>query len=211
MKIKICGITDLDTAIAAVEYGADALGFVFAESKRRITVDRAKEIIKVLPKNFLKIGVFVNEQKETIERILEETEINAIQLHGDESPDDCAGFLTPVIKAISIGSAKDILKADEYECEYLLLDSPNGKYRGGNGTSFDWGVAAGKKVKRKKVILAGGLTPGNVIEAIQIVQPYMVDVSSGVELDGKKDKEKIKRFIDEVKGRKRNGNIQIAR
>ncbi|KOP82971.1 phosphoribosylanthranilate isomerase [Cytobacillus solani] len=211
MKIKICGITDLDTAIAAVEYGADALGFVFAESKRRITIDRAKEIIKVLPKNFLKIGVFVNEQKETIERILEETEINAIQLHGDESPDDCAGFLTPVIKAISIGSAKDILKADEYECEYLLLDSPKGKYRGGNGTSFDWGVAAGQKVKRKKVILAGGLTPGNVIEAIQIVQPYMVDVSSGVELDGKKDKEKIKRFIDEVKGRKRNGNIQIAR
>lgn len=211
MKVKICGITDLDPALAAVEYGADALGFVFAESKRKITIERAKNIISFLPESFLKIGVFVNEQKETIERIVEETGLNAIQLHGDESPADCASFSTPVIKALSIVSAQDLLKADEYGCEYLLLDSPKGKYRGGNGTAFDWSVAAEQKVKGKKVILAGGLTAENVAEAIGIIQPYMVDVSSGVELDGKKNKEKIKRFIDEVKGRTRNEDLHIAR
>ncbi|WP_102275023.1 phosphoribosylanthranilate isomerase [Cytobacillus massiliigabonensis] len=211
MKVKICGITDLDTALAAIECGADALGFVFAESKRRITIEHAKKIIRLLPEDLLKIGVFVNEQKETIEKIVEDTGINAIQLHGDESPDECTGFSTPVIKAISIGTAKDLLKVDNYGCEYLLLDSPKGKYRGGNGTAFDWSVAAGHRVKGKKVILAGGLTAENVSKAIGMIHPYMVDVSSGVELDGKKDKGKIKRFIDEVKGRKRNGNLHYAR
>ncbi|MGN7402602.1 phosphoribosylanthranilate isomerase [Cytobacillus praedii] len=211
MKVKICGITDLDTALSAVEYGADALGFVFAESKRRITIDRAKEIIRVLPKDLLKIGVFVNEHKETIEKVVMETGVNVIQLHGDESPGDCASFAMPVIKALSIGSSKDLLLADEYGCEYLLLDSPKGKYRGGNGITFDWSVAAGRGLKGKNVILAGGLTAENVAEAIQIIQPYMVDVSSGVEVEGMKDKGKIKRFIDEVKGRKENENIFIAR
>jgi phosphoribosylanthranilate isomerase len=211
VKVKICGITDLDTALSAVEYGADALGFVFAESKRRITIDRAKEIISALPKDLLKIGVFVNEHRETIEKVVKETGINVIQLHGDESPGDCASFAMPVIKALSIGSSKDLLQADEYGCDYLLLDSPRGKYRGGNGITFDWSLAAELVLKGKNVILAGGLTAENVAEAIQIIQPYMVDVSSGVELGGKKDKEKIKRFIDKVKGRKENGNLYIAR
>ncbi|MFE8695943.1 phosphoribosylanthranilate isomerase [Cytobacillus sp. FJAT-53684] len=198
MKVKICGITDLETALASVEHGADALGFVFADSKRRITIDRAKEIIGVLPKDLLKIGVFVDEQREMIERIVDETGINVIQLHGNESPADCASFSIPVIKALSIESANDLLKVDEYECDYLLLDSPKGKYRGGNGVAFDWGLLADQKVEGKKVILAGGLTCENVGGAIQLVQPYMVDVSSGVETDGKKDKEKIKGFINEV-------------
>ena len=211
MKVKICGITSLENALAAVEYGADALGFVFAESKRRITSEDARKIIEKLPKDFLKIGVFVNEKKDNIEQIIQKTGINMVQLHGDESPTDCAGFSVPVIKALSIESSKNLVKAKEYECEYLLLDSPKGKYRGGNGIIFDWGAVAGQKVERKKVILAGGLTIENVARAIQMLQPYMVDVSSGVESDGKKDKRKIKEFIDIAKGRKKIENLHNAR
>lgn len=211
MKVKICGITDLETALVAVKCGADAIGFVFADSKRRISIKHARKIIEKLPKDLMKIGVFVNEQRDTIEQIVEETGINMVQLHGDESPIDCAGISVPVIKALSIESADDLFKANEYDCDYILLDSPKGTYRGGNGIVFDWNIIIEKQIKGKVIILAGGLTRENVAEAIQMVHPYMVDVSSGVEFNGKKDKEKIKDFINEAKGRKKNDNLHIAR
>lgn len=198
MKVKICGIRDISTALSAVDNGADALGFVFAESKRKINPEAAGEIIRELPGEVLKIGVFVNETKEAIEEIANVSGINVIQLHGDETPEFCSSFSLPVIKALSVGSPDDLSQLDEFSCEYILLDSPKGKYRGGNGVSFDWSIF-NKPMQDKKIILAGGLNPENVGEGIKATNPYMVDVSSGVETEGKKDPKKIKRFIDNAK------------
>ncbi|MBU8877998.1 phosphoribosylanthranilate isomerase [Bacillus sp. FJAT-29790] len=199
MKVKICGITDIEMALFAIENGADAIGFVFAESKRSITPESAGEIISQLPDGILKVGVFVNETKEMIEEIVNLAGINTIQLHGDESPEFCSGFSLPVVKALSISSTEDLSKINDYSCEYLLLDSPKGKYRGGNGIAFDWSMLADVELNEKKIILAGGLTIENVAEGIEKAAPYMVDVSSGVETDGKKDAAKIKRFIEKAK------------
>lgn len=199
MKVKICGITDLNTALMAVESGADAIGFVFAESKRRIAPDKAKGIIEHLPESVLKVGVFVNERKERVQEIVDEIGINIIQLHGDESPEFCSGFSVPVAKAISINVAADLLKIEKYSCDYILLDSPIGKYRGGNGIAFDWKLLNEYQLIKKKLILAGGLTSENVAQGIKIAKPYMVDVSSGVETGGQKDLEKINSFIKEAK------------
>lgn len=199
MKVKICGIRDISTALFAIENGADALGFVFAESKRKINPEAAGEIIRELPGEVLKIGVFVNETKATIEEIAKVSGINVIQLHGDETPEFCSSFSLPVIKALSVGSPDDLSQLDEFSCEYILLDSPKGKYRGGNGISFDWSILNKNPMQDKKMILAGGLNPENVGEGIKAANPYMVDVSSGVETEGKKDPEKIKRFIDNAK------------
>ncbi|WNS73803.1 phosphoribosylanthranilate isomerase [Bacillus sp. DTU_2020_1000418_1_SI_GHA_SEK_038] len=199
MKVKICGIMDVETALKTVEFGADALGFVFAESKRKITPDQAKEIINEIPDGILKVGVFVNEDPDVIREIVKETGINVIQLHGDESPEYCGQFSVPVIKALSVESQEDLKQLDQYSCDYYLLDSPKGKYRGGNGVTFDWSILNGEKLNGKKVILAGGLSIDNVEQAIELTAPYMVDVSSGVETDGKKDIQKIKEFIDQAK------------
>lgn len=201
MKVKICGITDGETARLAVQAGADALGFVFARSRRQITPKKAKEIIASLPPKTLKVGVFVNERIEVIEEIAQLAGLTAIQLHGDESPEFCQQFSLPVIKAVSIKERKDLESIDLYRCEYILLDSPRGNYYGGNGVSFDWNLLAGMSFPGKKIILAGGLNEDNVQEAIAKVQPYMVDVSSGVETYGKKDWEKIKRFIERAKAK----------
>ena len=198
MKVKICGIRDISTALFAIENGADALGFVFAESKRKINPEAAGEIIRELPGEVLKVGVFVNETKATIEEIANVSGINVIQLHGDETQEFCSSFSLPVIKALSVGSPDDLSQLDEFSCEYILLDSPKGKYRGGNGVSFDWSIL-NKPLQDKKMILAGGLNPENVGEGIKAANPYMVDVSSGVETEGKKDPEKIKRFIENAK------------
>ena len=199
MKVKICGITDLQTALFAIESGADAIGFVFAESKRRISPERAKKIISCLPDSIMKVGVFVNETKDKIEQIADYAGLTAIQLHGDETPEFSRQFSLPVIKAIRVGSSKDLDKISSYSCQYILLDSPKGKYYGGNGIAFDWTVAANKASSNKNIILAGGLDEGNVAEAIATVRPYMVDVSSGVETDGKKDLDKIRKFIRKAK------------
>lgn len=199
MKVKICGIKDIETALSAIESGADALGFVFAESKRKITPETACRIIEQLPKGILKVGVFVNEHAHEINRIVSETGINVIQLHGDETPDFCSQFSVPIIKALSIGAAEDLDQLDQYSCDYFLLDSPKGKYHGGNGIAFDWSLLTQKRWENKKIILAGGLTIENVAEAINIAEPYMVDVSSGVETDGKKDISKVKSFIKMAK------------
>ncbi|KAF0819808.1 MULTISPECIES: phosphoribosylanthranilate isomerase [unclassified Cytobacillus] len=199
MRVKICGIRDISTALSAVENGVDALGFVFAESKRKIRPETAGEIIRKLPGEVLKVGVFVNETKAAIEEIAKISGINVIQLHGDEPPEFCSSFSLPVIKALSIGSPDDLSQLDEYSCEYVLLDSPKGKYRGGNGVPFDWSLLNRYSMNDKKIILAGGLKPENVAEGITAANPYMVDVSSGVETEGKKDLEKIKRFIDNAK------------
>ncbi|MCU9612027.1 phosphoribosylanthranilate isomerase [Caldibacillus lycopersici] len=199
MKVKICGITDLPTAIYAASIGADALGFVFANSKRKITPEAAKAIIEELPNNVMKIGVFVNESKQAIDQIAEFAGLSAIQLHGDETPAFCKQFSLPVIKAKSIETMDDLFTIRAYPCEYILFDSPKGAFRGGNGKTFDWNVVNHFSAPEKKVILAGGLNAENVQDAIGKINPYMVDVSSGVESDGKKDLQKIKQFISKAK------------
>jgi phosphoribosylanthranilate isomerase len=199
MKVKICGITDVDAALAAVDSGADAIGFVFAKSKRKIDVVNARDIAAELPNDIMKVGVFVNETKEAIDRIVRVVGLTHVQLHGNESADLSKSLSLSVIKALGI-EGKDSLEAiKDYPCEFLLLDGPKGKYQGGNGLSFDWNILNGQDLLGKKVILAGGLNEGNVLEAVRQVRPYMVDISSGVETDGKKDLNKIKRFIDKVK------------
>ncbi|EPY7708339.1 N-(5'phosphoribosyl)anthranilate isomerase [Bacillus pacificus] len=200
MKVKICGITDMETAKRACEYGADALGFVFAESKRKITPGLAKEIIQELPANVLKIGVFVNESVEMIQKIADECGLTHVQLHGDEDNYQIRRLNIPSIKSLGVTSESDMKNAQEYETDYILFDSPKEKFHGGNGKKFSWELLAHmSKELREKTILAGGLNALNIEEAIRTVRPYMVDVSSGVETEGKKDVEKIKQFIIKTK------------
>lgn len=199
MKVKICGITDLHSAKAAVKHGADAIGLVFAESKRNISPEQAKAIAKALPSSVCKVGVFVNERKDTIVEIAQYVGLNAIQLHGDESPEFCKQFSIPVIKAFSIKEEKDLSLIPSFDCDYILVDSPRGKYYGGSGIPFNWNLLKNCFFHEKKLILAGGLNERNVVEGIRTVHPYMVDVSSGVETNGKKDFEKMKRFIQKAK------------
>jgi phosphoribosylanthranilate isomerase len=200
MKVKICGITDLLTALASVDYGADAIGFVFAESKRQISVSKAKEIVSHLPKDVLKVGVFVNESIEKIEEIASIVGLTHVQLHGDETPAFIESLTVPVVKAVSIQDDQSLKTIENYSCEYVLIDGPKGKYRGGNGLSFDWSSISVNDLKGKRVILAGGLHEENVQKAIKLIKPYMVDVSSGVETEGKKDLNKIQSFIIKAKG-----------
>ncbi len=200
MKVKICGITDVETAKSACEYGADALGFVFAESKRKITPKRVEEIIQELPANVLKIGVFVNESVEVIQKIADECGLTHVQLHGDEDNYQIRRLNIPSIKSLGVTSESDMKNAQGYETDYILFDSPKEKFHGGNGKTFSWELLGHMpKELRKKTILAGGLNALNIEEAIRTVRPYMVDVSSGVETEGKKDVEKIKQFIIKAK------------
>lgn len=217
MKVKICGITDVNTALHAAACGADAIGFVFAESKRKVEPASACAISEQLPQHIERIGVFVNETRDRIEEIVTEAKLTMVQLHGDETPEFCDLFSVPVIKALSINSEQDLLELNKYPCEMILLDSPKGKYRGGNGTTFDWGFLAGAQMNGKKIILAGGLDERNVEMAVNLTRPFMLDVSSGVETDGKKDRNKIKGFIEKAKNAVNfeeemgNDNLHITR
>ena len=202
-RVKICGITNIDDALLAVEYGADSLGFVFAKSPRQITAQAARKIIEKLPPFIGKIGVFVNEPPSNVQRVARECGLTAIQLHGEEIPEFCVSLhpLT-MIKAIRVKDEKDIkiLSAYSFVTAYLL-DSYTADKKGGTGKKFDWKLALLAKKFNKPIILSGGLGPDNVAEAVKIVKPYAVDVSSGVESKpGRKDKNKLKKFIEKAKG-----------
>ncbi|WP_018663847.1 indole-3-glycerol phosphate synthase TrpC [Heyndrickxia acidiproducens] len=197
-KVKICGIRTLEAAKAAVEAGADMIGFVFADSRRKITPEKATQIAAQLPRDIEKVGVFVNEKPEIITKIADIAGLDYVQLHGDETPEQVAAIPYPVIKACAVQSRKDIEGLQAYRCDMVLLDSPKGKYRGGNGTAFDWELAKDLS-KHRTVILAGGLSAENVAEAIFTARPQIVDVSSGVETDGEKDTEKIFAFTAAAK------------
>ena len=202
-KVKICGLMELEHVNTAVESGADAIGFVFAKSLRQVTVDQARELATAVPSDVLKIGVFVNEALEEVERIAREVPLDVVQLHGDEDPDYVSRLSIPTIKALSIKTKADVQQASQYEVDYFLFDAPGVNYRGGSGHSFDWSLLAKANISHDKVILAGGLTEHNINEAIHIVQPFMVDVSSGVETEQRKDAEKIRTFIRAVRDEER--------
>lgn len=198
VKVKICGICDIEAAKAAVDAGADALGFVFAPSRRRISPETAKEIIKRMPPFVTIVGVFVNP---TINEIVDTTSftgLEVIQLHGDEPPEFCATVTFKVIKSFTLAEKRDLEMTKQYKVDAYLFDTSVPGTRGGSGRTFDWRLAT--HFEKGPVILAGGLNSENVREAIEIVGPYAVDVSSGVETKGRKDPEKIREFIRRVKG-----------
>jgi phosphoribosylanthranilate isomerase len=199
VKVKICGITNLEDALMAAEAGADALGFVFVPgSPRYIDPSAAEEIRRVLPPFLSVVGVFANARLEEVKRVAEACHLSAIQLHGEESPAYCSALGKRVIKAFRMKGAKDLEDMGQYRVEALLLDSYCPGQRGGTGKTFDWRLAQEAK-RYGRLILSGGLTPENVAEAIRTVRPYAVDVSSGVEeRAGKKEKGKVKRFLEKV-------------
>lgn len=199
MLVKICGIKTIKAATVAVQAGADLIGFVFAPSKRQITPEQAAMIAKSIPESVQKVGVFVNETVENMKNIAEQVGLDVIQLHGDESPETLEQLPYQTIKAFSIDQVStETIKS--FPADYYLIDSPVGEHRGGTGKTFDWNLATGLGLDPSKVILAGGLSPDNVQEAIKQVKPAGIDVSSGVETNGEKDHQKIKQFIRNAKG-----------
>lgn len=197
VKVKICGITNPDDALAAVDAGADALGFVFfKDSPRHIRPAEAGRIIRQLPPFVVTVGVVVNETAETIAAMAAEAGVDCIQLHGDESPALCNSFRR-VIKAVRVASPDSLgpIESCRGLVSAFLLDTFTPGAMGGTGRTFNWDIAAEAK-QYGPIILAGGLTPDNVAEAIRHVRPYGVDVSSGVEREkGKKDHDKVSLFI----------------
>jgi phosphoribosylanthranilate isomerase len=200
IKIKICGITNLEDALASSDSGADALGFNFyKKSPRWIEPEKAAEIIAQLPPFVMPVGIFVNEREEKIREIQQLACLQALQFHGDESPEFCQRFGGRVIKAFQVKDKESLKNMAHYHVGAFLLDSYRDGVRGGTGVTFDWHLAVVAKTFGK-VILAGGLTPENVAEAVKLVQPYGVDVAGGVEKEtGIKDHAKIKKFIAEVR------------
>ena len=204
VKVKICGITSYDDASAAVEAGADALGFVFFDkSPRFINPVRAAGIISRLPPFIQTVGLFVNEETAQVNWTADYCGLDVVQLHGDETPEDCLEVKRRVIKAFRIQkiiSIDPLEKYQDYQVSGYLLDAWSPDAYGGTGRTFNWELAQAAK-QYGPVILAGGLTPENVAEAIRVVNPYGVDVSSGVEsAPGKKDAEKVREFIRAAKG-----------
>jgi phosphoribosylanthranilate isomerase len=200
VRVKICGITNLEDALKAIEYGADALGFVFyRKSPRQITPEAAREIVRELPPFVTTVGVFVDEEPKNVERVLEYARIDAAQFHGEEPPEACQ-IERPVIKAIRVREPKDVERMKDYNVSGFLLDAYLPDMPGGTGRKFNWEYAIEAKKFNRPVILAGGLTAESVEEAILQVQPYGVDVSSSVEREkGKKDHDKLRLFIQRAK------------
>ncbi|MFW0861586.1 MAG: phosphoribosylanthranilate isomerase [Dethiobacter sp.] len=196
-RIKICGIVSVEDALCCVRAGADALGFVFAKSPRRVELTLAREITASLPPFIQRVGVFVNEERTQVEHIASFTGLTALQFHGQEEADYCNSFSLPVIKAVAVKSAADLAGLDDFPAAAILLDTYDPQLAGGTGRAFNWAIV--ESGLKKPVVLAGGLHAGNVQNAIRQIKPYAVDVSSGVETNGKKDKEKIQAFIATVR------------
>jgi phosphoribosylanthranilate isomerase len=202
VKVKICGITSAADALAAVEAGADLLGFMFYEpSPRNISLRAAAEIARRLPPFVVKVGVFVDADEDLVTRAIGDCSLNLLQFHGDEAPGYCAQFGLMSMKAFRIRDVESLTALPAYPTEAWLLDAFVKGKPGGTGEKFNWDLALEAKKFGKPIFLAGGLTPANVAAAIEKVQPYGVDVSSGVEASpGKKDPAKVKAFIQAAKG-----------
>ncbi|HEX5551301.1 MAG TPA: phosphoribosylanthranilate isomerase [Nitrospira sp.] len=204
VKVKVCGITNAEDALVAVEAGADALGFIFYEKSPRYVVPAvAANIIAELPPLVTPVGVFVNEGLATVRSIMDTCGLAMAQLHGDEKVSYCRELARPAMKALRLKDRGSLLALAEYQgrggVRGFVLDTFSELAYGGTGQITDWGLAA-DVAKSTPILLAGGLTPDNVTEAIRTVRPYGVDVSSGVEsAPGKKDRAKIRAFVDAVR------------
>jgi len=199
--VKICGITNLADAQLAVEARADALGFVFYEkSPRHLTIAAAAEISKQLPGFVMRAGVFVNALKAEVLRAISECGLNLLQFHGNEPPEFCLQFGLMCMKAFRMRDAGTLKELRNYQTSAWLLDAYSPEAAGGTGEKFNWDLAVAAQKFGKPIFLAGGLTPGNVAEAVRQVRPFGVDVSSGVEISpGKKDPAKVRAFISAAK------------
>jgi phosphoribosylanthranilate isomerase len=200
--VKICGITNLADAQAAVKAGADFLGFIFyAKSPRYVTPQQAKRIISRLPRRVLKVGVFVNEAPARVRSAVASCGCDMVQLHGDEPPAVVRGFAEfPIIKAVRVKSAASLKDLSKYDVDFFLFDAFSSKERGGTGKVFDWKLL--KRIEKLKTpyFISGGLTPGNVGEVLKKARPFGVDVSSGVErCPGRKDVRKLRAFVKAVR------------
>lgn len=209
-KIKICGLSRIEDIEYVNELLPDYAGFVFAKSKRQVALEKAEILIKKLNRDIKTVGVFVNEDILTVKNIADKLKLKVIQFHGSEDAEYLSNFNGfTVWKAVSIKAEennlpsiteyqKEIDKTDKYDAEAVLLDSSVKGAKGGTGVNFDWDIIPKLNIN-KKLILAGGLSVVNVKEAVLKVQPYAVDISSGVETDGVKDFNKIKNFIERVR------------
>ena len=199
MLIKICGITRLEDARFAIECGANALGFVFwPASPRSIDPARARAIVALLPPFVTAVGVFVNQSADSVNGVAAAVGLGVVQLHGDESLDFAAGLNRPVLKAMTLAAGDAAI--DRWPAETMvLLDAHDPVRRGGTGRTIDWARAASVAAHRP-IILAGGLNPDNVADAVERVRPFGIDVSSGVEAaPGVKDHERVKRLFDAIR------------
>jgi phosphoribosylanthranilate isomerase len=200
-RVKICGITRVEDALAAAEAGADAIGLVFyAGSKRVVSLQQAQTIVASVPPFVTVVGLFVNAARNEIEAVLSAIPLGLLQFHGDESADYCSSFRRPFIKAVRMKAGVDLDAASQGfdQAQGLLLDAWDAGSFGGTGQTFDWKNAR-PTAARSRIIVAGGLTPANVAEAISTARPWAVDVSSGVELaPGIKSAALMQSFISEV-------------
>ena len=199
-RVKICGITRPEDGIAAAQAGADAIGLVFyPASPRAVTIPQAQAIVEQLPPFVTVTGLFVNAQRSTIQEVLAQVPLDLLQFHGDEPPEACRGYGRPYIKALTMGEGTDVPQQAEIysDAAALLLDAWHKDLRGGSGECFDW--ERFPREAGKPLILAGGLTPDNVVQAIETTRPYAVDVSSGVEREkGIKEPVRIAAFMRNV-------------
>ena len=190
-KVKICGLSTPEAVATAVEAGADYIGFVFAKSKRQVSLEQAHELAKGVTGQTKIVGVFVSPSLEELEEAISQVPLDIVQIHGTFDETLIPEISVPVIRAIQISDSESQVKS---QADYLLFDAPIA----GSGQTFDW-QSFDKNQIHQPFFIAGGLNAGNVREAIQHFAPYAVDVSSGVETDGQKDLEKIKEFIERVK------------
>jgi phosphoribosylanthranilate isomerase len=202
VKAKVCGITTPEDALAAASSGADAIGLVFAESPRKVSLEEAREIAAALPEGVLKVGVFVNEEPEEVLRIAREVGLDYAQLHGDETPETVT-FLreggVKVMKALRVRDEGSLAAMEGYGADLVMLDAWSEKARGGTGERFDWALAKSLR-GRGNIVVSGGLNPENVREAISFFEPYGVDASSSLEeAPGKKNEERVRRFVSAAK------------
>jgi phosphoribosylanthranilate isomerase len=201
-KIKICGITNKDDAMWVANLAADYLGMVFAkESKRNISEKTALEIVSVVPPYIKKVGLFVNEDPKLVDKIISRCKLDLVQFHGEETPEYCNQFKDKVkiIKAFRIKDEISLSVIPQYDVDFYLLDAFVDQEHGGTGMTFNWDLAVRAKEFGKPIFLAGGLTVENVVEAIKKVQPYAVDVSSGVEASPRrKNIDLMQEFINKV-------------
>ena len=201
VKVKICGITSVADGVAAAETGADMIGLMFYErSPRHISFATAAEISRALSPFIVKVGVFVNPDEDTVMRAIGDCGVSLLQFHGEETPEFCTQFGAMSMKAFRVRDAESLLALPNYPTDAYLLDAYSPDAHGGTGAKFNWDLAIEAKQHGKPVFLAGGLTPENVGEAVRQVQPFGVDVSSGVEsAPGQKDHMKVRAFITAAK------------
>ena len=202
VTVKICGITSEADALAAAEAGADAIGLMFYEgSPRHVTLEQAKAISAALPPHVMRVGVFVNAEEAFVHQALTECMLNILQFHGDETPEECSRYPVMTLKAFRVQGDETLAQLEAYPSAGYLLDAYVKDALGGTGATFNWDLAVRAQEFGKPIFLAGGLTPENVAEAVRKVQPFGVDVSSGVESEpGRKDAEQMRTFVAAAKG-----------